>query len=121
MADGVAIIDQGVLRDPEHRMYGMPDLLVRSDVLAELFPEALSSQAAAVAAPDLDIGNCHYVVVDIKYTTLSLLASGKLSNSGSPVAYKVQVHVYNRALGRVQGYVPPAAFLLGRGLEADRW
>ena len=115
MADGVAIIDQGVLRDPEHRMYGMPDLLVRSDVLAELFPEALSSQAAAVAAPDLDIGNCHYVVVDIKYTTLSLLASGKLSNSGSPVAYKVQVHVYNRALGRVQGYVPPAAFLLGRG------
>ena len=115
MAEGVAIIDQGVLRDPQNRTYGLPDLLVRSDVLAELFPDALSSDEAAVAAPDLDIGDCHYVVVDIKYTTLSLSAKGKLANSGSGPAYKVQLHIYNRALGRMQGYVPPRAFLLGRG------
>ena len=115
MADGAAIIDQGVLRDPEHRTYGMPDLLVRSDVLAELFPDALSSAGAAVGAPGLGMGDCHYVVVDIKYTTLRLAAGGGLLNSGSTPAYKAQLHVYNRALGRLQGYLAPRAFLLGRG------
>ena len=76
MAEGVAVIDQGVLRDPQNRTFGLPDLLVRSDVLAELFPDALSSDEAAVAAPDLGIGDRHYIVVDIKYTTLGLTASG---------------------------------------------
>ena len=115
MADGAEIIDQGALRDPESRTYGLPDLLVRSDVLAGLFPEDLSAEQAAIAAPDLDIGECHYIVVDIKYTTLDLTARGLLGNSGSAVAYKAQLHVYNRALGRLQGYRPPRAFLLGRG------
>ena len=114
MADGVAIIDQGVLRDPEHRSYGLPDLLVRSDVLAMLFPGALSPAEAAVAAPALDIGARHYVVVDIKYTTLNLNASGGLLKSRSSPAYKVQLHVYNRALARLQAHRAPRAFLLGR-------
>ena len=115
MAEGAAIIDQGALRDPESRTYGLPDLLVRSDILAELFPGDLSPEQAAVAAPDLDIGERHYVVVDIKYTTLGLTAAGRMGNSGSSGAYKAQLHVYNRALGRLQGYLPPRAFLLGRG------
>ena len=119
MAQGVAIIDQGVLRDPQNRTYGLPDLLVRSDVLAELFPEALSSDEAAVAAPDLGVGDCHYVVVDIKYTTLNLSADGGLLNSGSVAAYKAQLHVYNRALGRLQGYLAPRAFLLGRSWKQN--
>ena len=115
MSDGVEIICQGVLRDPEHKTYGMPDLLVRSDVLAMLFPGSLSSAQAAVAAGDLPTGSRHYVVVDIKYTTLRLLAGGGLGASGSNAAYKVQLHIYNRALARIQGYLPPRAFLLGRG------
>ena len=115
MCGGVEIICQGVLRDPEHRTYGMPDLLVRSDVLATLFRRSFSPAQAAAAAEDLSIGNCHYVVVDIKYTTLRLLANDGLSNSGSSPAYKVQLHIYNRALARIQGYLPPKAFLLGRG------
>ena len=114
MVDRVALIDQGVLRDPEHRTYGLPDLLVRSDVLAKLFPDAVSSAEAAVGAPALGIGESHYVVVDIKYTTLSLSAGGGLVNSGSVAAYKAQLHVYNRALSRLQGYLAPRAFLLGR-------
>ena len=111
----VEILCQGVLRDPEHMTYGMPDLLVRSDVLAALFPDSQSLVQAEAAARDLPIGNRHYVVVDIKYTTLRLLAGGGLSNSGSSPAYKVQLHIYNRALARVQGHLPPKAFLLGRG------
>ncbi len=120
MAEGVPIVYQGSLRDPETRTYGGPDLLVRSDVLARLFPGSLSDVEAAVPAPDLDIGNRHYRVVDIKFSTLHLAAGGELGNSGSAPAYKVQVFMYNRALGRLQGYLPPEAFVLGRGWEQTR-
>ena len=113
----VPLVAQGSLRHAESRTYGFPDLLVRSDVLTELFPGALSESAAAVPAPGLGLEDCHYVVVDVKFTTLGLLAGGDLGNSGSSAAYKVQLFVYNRALGEVQGFVPPHAFLLGRGWE----
>lgn len=117
LAEGVPIVCQGVLRDAESRTWGAPDLLVRSDVLADLFPDSLSATEAAVPAPDLGIGARHYRVVDIKYSTLGLLVGGELSNSSSSStpAYKVQTYLYNRALGRLQGYLPPESFLLGRG------
>ncbi len=120
MAEGVPIVYQGLLRDAETRTYGGPDLLVRSDVLAELFPGSLSEAEAAVPAPGLDIGDRHYRVVDIKFSTLHLAAGGELGNSGSAPAYKVQVFIYNRALGRLQGYLPPEAFVLGRGWEQTK-
>ena len=116
MRAGAPAIYQAVLRDPQHRTYGTADLLVRSDVLRTLFPDALTADEAAVAAPDLD-GPWHYRVVDVKFTTLHLAAGGDLANSGSAPAYKAQLFVYNRALGRLQGYAPSAAFLLGRGWE----
>lgn len=117
LAEGVPIVCQGVLRDAETRTWGAPDLLVRSDVLADLFPDSLSANEAAVPAPDLGIGARHYRVVDVKYSTLGLLVSGELGNSSSrsTPAYKVQTFLYNRALGRLQGYRPPESFLLGRG------
>ena len=120
MAEGAPIVYQGSLRDAETRTYGAPDLLVRSDVLADLFPGSLSAAEAAVPAPGLGIGDRHYRVVDVKYSTLHLAAGGELGNSGSAPAYKVQVFIYNRALGRLQGYLPPAAFVLGRGWEQTR-
>ncbi len=120
IAEGVPIVFQGVLRDAETRTWGAPDLLVRSDVLADLFPDSLSATEAAIPAPDLGIGARHYRVVDVKYSTLGLAAGGELGNSGSAPAYKVQTFLYNRALGRLQGYRPPAAFLLGRGWTQTR-
>ena len=59
MRDATPIIAQGVLRDPQHRTYGVADLLVRSDVLAELFPDDISAEAAAVGAPALWLPNMH--------------------------------------------------------------
>jgi predicted RecB family nuclease len=114
MRDGVEIIHQGVLWDAEARTYGMPDLLVRSDVLARLFPGLLSVEQAAIAAPNLG-GRWHYRVIDIKFTTLSLLKGGTLANSGSFPAYQAQLAIYNHALARLQGYAAPVAYLLGRG------
>ena len=113
MQRGEPMIYQGVVRDAATRTYGSPDLLVRSDVLAGLFPETLAEDEASVAAPDLG-EPWHYVVVDVKFTTIRLLVSGGIQSSGSSRAYKAQLYIYNRALGRLQGYTPQAAYILGR-------
>ena len=116
MAEATPIIYQGVLWDARHRVYGSPDLLVRSDVLVSLFPRCSEPGHATVPAMDLDIGDRHYVIVDIKYSTLRFNAAGNaLQNSGSTQAYKAQVFLYNRALAHLQGHHPAQAFLLGRG------
>ena len=118
MQHGVPIIYQGVLWDAQNLNYGSPDFLVRSDILHELFPNAVSAAEASIAAPDLSAGDWHYRVVDTKFTTLHLNTRGtELDNSSSGPAYKAQLYIYNRMLGRFQGYLPPASYLLGRGWQ----
>ena len=114
---GEEIVHQAVLRDAETRTYGTADLLIRSDVLPDLFPGTITDGEARMPAPALGGAEWHYRVIDIKFTTLHLLARGGLRDTGSSWLYKLQVHVYNRALGRLQGYLPPEAYLLGRGWE----
>ncbi len=48
MGRGEPIIHQGVVRNPENRTYGAADLLIRSDVLHRLFPDAVSATEAVV-------------------------------------------------------------------------
>ncbi|MBT5774978.1 MAG: hypothetical protein HOH95_11450, partial [Dehalococcoidia bacterium] len=116
MCSGVPIIHQAVLWDAQHLTYGAPDLLVRSDILPLLIPDAITAEQATTPAPDLGTP-FHYLVVDIKFSTLHLSATGELTNSGSATAYKSQLHIYNRALGNLQGHQPPDSFLLGRSWE----
>jgi hypothetical protein len=52
--------------------------------------------------------------VDIKFTTLDLTQRGEASRKH--LAYMVQNWIYNDALGKTQGYTPPASYLLGRDL-----
>ena len=120
MRAGVPVIHQGVLWDAQNRNYGAPDFLVRSDVLREMFPEDLTETEASLCAPDLGNEGWHYRVVDTKFTTLHLNANGEVGNDGSAPAYKAQLYVYNRMLGRLQGFEPPASFLLGRGWQQRR-
>lgn len=120
MRDGAPIIAQAVLRDPQHRTYGMADLLVRSDVLAELFPADLGAEEASVAAPGLWLPDRHYRVVDIKMRALDLRADGSVGRTADTLAYQAQVWAYNTALGRIQGYLPPAGYLLGRNWKRGR-
>ncbi len=115
MVGGEPVIHQAVLRDADFRAYGAPDLLVRSDELHRLFPDAIDSEAALIPAPDLGSERWHYRVVDIKFTTLSLLVDGQLDNSESSPAFKAQLFIYNKAISRLQGYLPPQAYVLGRG------
>ena len=118
MQRGLPVIYQGVLWDAQNLNYGSPDFLVRSDILRELFPNPFSEAEALVAAPDLGTGNWHYRVVDTKFTTLHFNAAGTtLDNDRRRLPYKAQLYIYNRMLGRVQGYLPPESYLLGRGWQ----
>ena len=114
MTMGATVIYQPVLRDPQNRTHGVPDLLCRSDELLKLFPGLFDGVEAQERAAAIDGAGWHYRIVDIKFTTIELLAGGGLGNGGSNVAYKGQLHIYNRALGRIQGYLPRTAYLLGR-------
>ena len=113
MRRGEHIIHQGVLRNPENRTYGAADILVRSDVLHRLFPNVLSSAEAAVGAPGIGAANWHYRVIDVKFTGLKLDKRWHAANDH--LEYMVQALIYNEALGRIQGYLPPTSYLLGRG------
>jgi hypothetical protein len=53
--------------------------------------------------------------VDVKFTTIDLLAGGDLGNGGSQPAYKIQLFLYDRALARIQGTARTTSYLLGRG------
>ena len=118
MQRGVPVIYQGVLWDAQNLNYGSPDFLVRSDILHELFPNAFSEAEALVVAPGLGTGNWHYRVVDTKFTTLHFNAAGtQLNNDRRRLPYKAQLYIYNRMLGRLQGYLPPESYLLGRGWQ----
>ena len=118
MVKGMPIIYQAVLWDAQNLNYGSPDFLVRSDILRQVFPDSISGQEAAVAAPDLGDNTWHYRVVDTKFTTLHLNSRGtELANDGSGPAYKAQLYIYNRMLGRLRGFEPPESYLLGRGWQ----
>jgi hypothetical protein len=127
MKAGVEVIHGAVLQDEATRTYGVPDLLVRADVLERLFRGVYACELAGGndsppgqrAAPVLANGH-HYRVVDCKFTTLGLLKSGELDNDGSARAYKGQLFLYNRMLGATQGFLPPAAFLLGRSWKKSK-
>ena len=116
LVDGREIVHQGVLWNPETRTYGACDFLIRSDVFDRLFSDHLSPDEAKQPAPALG-RQWHYLVVDTKFTKLHLGKGLKklLAQGSSTPAYKGQLFVYNAALGRLQGYLPPHAFLLGRG------
>ena len=117
MGEGAEIIYQGVLRNPETRTYGTPDLLVRSDVLAKLFPGQVNAIVLDQGAPGIGLPSSHYCIVDIKFAALHLTGAGTLMNIGSAPAYKVQVFLYNSALGRIQGFIPANGFVIGRGWQ----
>ena len=123
MAEQVDCVTQAVLWDPQHGRYGIIDLLIRADVVDRLF--GAGTTEPGVAASGIG-GGRHYVCVDIKYKTLRLLNGGGLSNTGSFPAYKTQLHVYNRALGRVQGshggcpYVPARTRMATRPTAGPR-
>ncbi|HYU82141.1 MAG TPA: hypothetical protein VFA31_05305 [Candidatus Polarisedimenticolia bacterium] len=111
MKNGAPVVASAVLRDPERRTFGVADLLVRSDVLGELCPDAFIGDQLELPVAAMRHGR-HYRVVDIKFSTLHLLKDGGLGADSLDVM--AQAWIYNEALGRIQGFTPPAAYVAGR-------
>ena len=115
MKNGTEIITQAVLRNPENQTYGLADLLVRLDVLLELndlFPNVFEVENSS----NIDIKDPKmlkmYRVIDIKFSTLKLKVGNFLDSSHK--SHMVQLDIYNRALGRVQGFIPRYGYIAGR-------
>lgn len=118
MRAGAPVITQAVLRNPENRTYGVVDLLVRSDVVNGIVPGTLLREEATAGAPRIGASRHHYLVVDVKFHTFDFYKGGELKVSDA-LPYMAQVWVYNEALGRIQGYLPPASYLLGRNWKEN--
>jgi hypothetical protein len=115
MQRGTPVIAQGILWDWERGTYGVPDLLVRSDILNCLCEEVLDYPEANAGAPALGLSDYHYVVVEIKFRVFDLAFNWEAGNDAKH--YKAQLAICNAALGILQGYTPTMAFFIGRGWE----
>lgn len=115
MMDGIPIIRSGAFQNDKNGTKGITDLLVRSDFMHILTgTNPLPEELRTTKAPKLN-GNYHYVVVDIKFSTLPLRADGiHILNSGNFPAYKAQLWIYTEGIGEIQGYISRYAYILGR-------
>lgn len=116
MSRGVPILHSAPVMHSKYQTGGIIDLLVRSDHLKKIVDESpLTHEESIIKSPGLGGKPWHYVVVDIKFSTLPLRADGVLLlNSGHYPAYKAQVWIYNQAVGEIQGYTPRYGYILGR-------
>jgi len=115
MKEGVPVLHSVPVRNNYNKTHGIIDLLVRSDHLSDIVEENPLSHVERKTSGSRLSGNYHYVVIDIKFSTLPLRAdSTHLLNSGHYPAYKAQTLIYTQAIGRIQGYTAPYAFILGR-------
>jgi len=122
MMKGIPIIYQGVLHCMKNNIYGSPDLLVRSDMMKEIFNIDIMNKNKK--APLLKLQNnsqnnsqnhFHYVVVDIKHSTITLNCNKEyIRNTNHIPAYKGQIYLYNMMLESIQGYMPRYGFILGK-------
>ncbi|HMS55375.1 MAG TPA: hypothetical protein PKA27_08225 [Fimbriimonadaceae bacterium] len=109
LLSGVPAIRDAVLWDPINEVYGVADLIVRDDVLDSLVEEPCGHPTS---------GGESYAIVEIKFTTLDANAQGERGNDKKH--QKAQVALYNAALGRILGTMPPRAYFLGRGWRTSK-
>lgn len=114
MEKGVPIIHSASLASEQLKLKGLADLIIRSDYINQLVPGTIplwmEKQGCRMHQ------NFHYLIIDIKFSTLPLRADGEhILNSGRYKAYKSQVWLYTQIIGEIQGYTPSIAFIMGRG------
>ncbi len=130
MENGDILIYQGVLWEPTEKFNGMPDLLIRSDKIPEIFQKLndgysfpLDSQGnptPVMQFDDLDIGSpnlkgkpsYHYRAIDIKFSSLKLNSQG--TNISSKKEYEYQIRLYHSCLENILGCSIPEGYILGR-------
>jgi len=115
MMNGTPVIHSAPVKNKQNNTGGVIDLLVRSDYIEVLVSESpITDIEKRISAPKLG-KNFHYVVIDIKYSTLPLRSDQRhLLNTGNYPAYKAQLCIYNQAISKIQGYLPRYSFIMGR-------
>lgn len=109
---GIPIIAQGYLVNHMNQTKGRPDILIRSDFLNLLKDGIIQNQDININGEN---NKWHYRVIDIKMSNILLSSNGvNILNNKMYKAYKAQVLIYNMALGLIQNYQSPQAYLLGR-------
>lgn len=105
----IPIICQAYMRSNKLRWDGVADLLVRSDFINQITGFRVLEDDEIYDTNN----NLYYVVVDIKWSHITLCVDGKtIRNSGRARAYKGQLLIYNTILGDIQGYIPTKAYIL---------
>ena len=118
MKNGTPIIHSAPVYDKKLKLKGVIDLLVRSDYINKL------TEVPSIPEENERIGsslndNYHYIVIDIKYSTIPLNVNDKtILNSGNYPAYKGQTLIYTKCINEIQGYFSPYSFILGRGWKS---
>lgn len=100
----VPLIIHPVFHDEETKTFGIPDLLIRSEYIQNISNDTLIH-------PDQE-----YAIIDIKFTTLHFNVNhSTLRNSSNTKAFKGQIAVYNKILGKIMKTPPPSyGYILGR-------
>lgn len=116
MRNGIQIIYQGYLWDSELDVYGIPDLLVRGDVIGEIF-----GLDCGLVKPTVVDYCWNYYVIDVKCSTIHVGKNGRMLNDGGKRAYKAQLYIYNSILdglfyGVGDKFRQSMSFILGRRL-----
>jgi hypothetical protein len=121
MKKGIPILYQPVIQNPLNKTYGCPDLIVRSDYLNKLVSESvIDDESQSLSASKLGT-SYHYRIVDIKSSTLELSSDKQMIlNTKTSKPYKMQLLIYNRGLGWMQGYEPDSAYILSNGWHSTR-
>lgn len=113
--NGVDIIIHGVLIDYQNKFRGVPDLLVRSDIVNEFFGQDIYPSYLCKVKNTLNNKKYHYVPIEIKYASLQYLTDGQsLGNSANFMYYKAQVYLYGVMLSNILGVEMNYGLIIGR-------
>ncbi len=104
MKEGKPIIYQGVLHCYKNNIYGSPDILIRNDMMKEIFNIEMEKRK-----------DTYYVVIDIKHSTIVFNCNKEfIRNTNNVISYKGQIYIYNLLLEAAQGYNPRYGFIWGK-------
>lgn len=108
---GIPLLHSVPVRDDKSKVQGIIDLLVRSDYVNRLVSKDVLDEHEIVN----DEGNLYYIVIDIKFSTISMCADKiHILNSRRIPVYKAQCGIYTEIIGTLQKYTSPISFLMGR-------
>ena len=117
MDKGTPIIFQAYLKSDKLKLRGIIDMLVRSDYINRISTNVILTRDQI----ENENGDLYYVVVDIKWSHMSLCVDGRtIRNEGRFKAYKGQLLIYNTILGEVQKYTPRCSYIMSKSWNIDR-